>query len=109
MLRVEQAGPRHRDLALDLHGLGVLTLKSERGHQVAGRGERPAVVPIEDASQLLKRASVECLRFCVLSQTAQHAGEVALCGERALVVWPERAGPRGERRPQEYRRPRVFF
>ena len=62
----------------------------------------------EDAPQLLELASAKSLRFCILSQTIKCPGEEALCDERALVDRPNRAGPRGERRPQEHRRLRAL-
>ena len=67
------------------------------------------VVSTDDASALLECPSAECLRFCAFSQTAQRVGEVALRGERARVVAPERAGLYRERRPQKHRCLRALY
>ena len=57
----------------------------------------------KNAPLLLADTSTNCLRFCALSQTEQHVGEVACSDERVLVVWPDRAGPYCERRLQDHR------
>ena len=66
------------------------------------------MVSTENASLLPGRDSAERLRFCKLSQFVQRGEQVGRDGERALVVRPERADPRGERRPQERRRLRAL-